>query len=188
MDINDVEKGDTILLDNRPYRVLEAKHSARGRGQARLQAQLKDVRNGSIISQTFKPADTIQPADIENRALSFVYCHRATCVFTDPEDPSQRFSCSEQSIQNETPFLLEGMEVTAHFFEGELIDIELPVKAHYEVTEAPPNIRGNTAEGGEKTVTLETGLEISAPLFIETGDIVEVNTETGEYVRRIQSA
>ncbi len=188
MDINEVEKGDTILVDNRPYRVLDAEHSFRGRGRARLQARLKDLQNGTIISQTFKPADTIEPADIESKQLSFIYCHRGTCVFADPDDRSQRFSCSEESIRDELPFLLEHTTVTAHFFDDDLLAIDLPVKAQYKVVEAPPNVKGNTAEGGEKPITLETGLEISAPLFVEAGDTVEVNTETGEYVRRVQSA
>ena len=115
----------------------------------------------------------------------FIYARNHGYWFHEVGNPSNRFSISEETIGDQGRFLKPQMTVRAIKFDGRIINVEIPIKVEYKVTEAPPNVRGNTAQGGTKQVVIETGAKISTPMFVETGDVIRVNTETGEYVERV---
>jgi len=182
----DIKKGKIIDLNGDPHEVLEHSHKVRARGSSVMQTRLRNLRTGTILQKAFHPADTTEEAEIEKMNARFIYAHRERCVFHKEGDPSHRFQLSREQVEDKLEYLVNGTPVTALFFRGEMIGISIPIKMRIKVKEAPPGVKGNTAEGGTKTVSLETGKKINVPLFVEAGDVVEVNTETGEYVRRVK--
>lgn len=184
--VNQLTKEDIILIDDQPHQILEIHHKKIARQGATIQTRLKNLISGATISRNFTQADKFDQADVEKRELIFIYCHRGKCTLADSNDKSKRFEIEEQKIAEKMDFLKSNMRLIVHFFRGNLINLELPIKMDYKVVQAPPGIRGNTADGGTKKVKIETGVEISTPLFIEEGDIIKVNTQKGEYVERVQ--
>ena len=185
LDINDLKRGSLIVFEKDPYIVLSAKHSHIGRGGASLQAKIKNLRTGKVLDKGFKSADTFEEANIERLDAVFIYERNDEYWFHEKSDKSKRFSLDEEAIGEQVKFLKANLEVKAFLFNNEFINIELPIKVDYRVIEAPPNIRGNTSSGGDKVVTIEGGGKITVPLFIEEGDNIRVNTDTGEYSERI---
>lgn len=185
---NDARKDDTIILDGKPHKVLEASHMKKARQGAMVQLKLKNLLTGATLSRTFGSGERFGEADLQKRELEFVYNHKDEYVFSDASDKSQRFSLSKEKLGGKASFLNSGLHITAEYFGDNLIDIILPIKAEYKVVAAPPNVRGNTAGAATKSVTIETGAQIQAPLFIGEGDIIKVNTEKGEYVERVSKA
>ena len=123
---------------------------------------------------------------IEKVKLIFVYANKGEYIFYEPPDKSKRLTLNEGQAGEISKFLKANLEIAAEKFEGKIIGINLPIKVDYKVTEAPPNVKGNTASGGTKQVTIETGAVILTPLFIESGDIIKINTQKGEYVERVE--
>jgi len=182
--INDLKRGLVIVVDGEPFRIMTVQHTHIGRGSANVQAKVRSVISGKIFDKTFKPADTFEEAEIRKEGIKFIYSRNGEFWFHEGANPSKRFSLSEDSVGDQKDYLKPDLEIKSLLFRGEIIGVEIPVKVTYEVSEAPPNIKGNTAQGGNKQVTIETGLKISTPMFIETGDRIVVNTDTGEYVER----
>ena len=185
------------MIEGIPYEVLEVKHLHMGRGGSSVQTRIRNVKTGQMLARNFKPADQFEEADIEKRKITYLYGHRGNFVFTTAGNQKNRFTLTEEKISDKTKWLKPNIEVEALFLRAksqgdrlseEIIGIKLPIKIDYAVKEAPPGLRGDTAQGGSKTVVLETGAEIQAPLFISERDVVRVNTETGEYVERISKA
>lgn len=181
---NDLKKDTIFLLDEQPHKVLSTVHVKKARQGATVQLKLKNLISGSTISRNVSSNERFEKAEIERRELEFVYNHRGEYVFSDPQDKSQRFSLSEEQLGDTKLFLKEGLRVGAEYFNDKIINIVLPIKVDYKVIEAPPNVKGNTASGGAKTVIIESGAQIQAPLFIEEGDVIKVNTQKGEYAER----
>jgi len=181
--LSDIKSGRNIIVENIPYTVLYHEHSKTGRAGSVLRTRLKNLLNGTILEKTFQGADKVAEADISKSKAEFLYKEKEGYCFMDMESYEQ-FSLSEKVLANAKNYLIEGTEMTVLNFNSQPINIELPVKITLKVTEAPPNIRGNTVSSGGKIVTLETGLKISAPLFIKAGEKIIVNTERGEYVSR----
>ncbi|MBI5147986.1 MAG: elongation factor P [Parcubacteria group bacterium] len=188
LSINDLENSSLIVLNGDPYAVLEVRHQHIGRGGSNVQARLKNLRTGQVLERNFKPADSFDEAEIEKKKTRFLYEHRGTFWFVDSDNPKNRFSLPVEILSGKGGFLKQNLDVIAVEFSGNVIAVELPIKIDYKVTEAPPAVRGNTAQGGTKTIVLENGLKVNAPLFINDGDIVRVNTETGEYIERVEKA
>lgn len=181
-----LEKGVKIILEGEPYEIIESAPLFKGRGHSVLQTKLKNLKTGNVISRTFHPSDTFETAEISKIEAKFLYPHRDRYFFSEAEDPSKRFDLMAEQIENQRKFLKPDQIVEAIVFENKVINISLPIKIKLKVIEAPPGLRAGRTEAGTKQVTLETGTPINVPLFIEKGDIIEVNTETGEYVRRIE--
>ena len=193
LSMNDLEHGSFVIIENDPYEILEVAHLHMGRGSGSVQTKIKNLRTGQVYSRNYKPADAFEEADIEKIPMKFLYNHRGEFWFSDPKNPKDRFSLKEELIGEPARFLKSNLEVIALQFsiagaESKIINIILPIKVDLKVVEAPPAVRGNTAQGGTKTVKLESGAEIQTPLFINEGDVVRVNTETGEYVERIEKS
>ena len=186
--INDLKNKMVVLIDGAPYQVLEVKHLHMGRGGSSVQTRIKNLASGQVFSRNFKPADTFAETDLEKRELNYLFSHRGEYVFTEKNRPAERFTLPEAELGETCQWLKPNTPVTALFLEGKLLAIVPPIKVDLAVREAPPGFKGDTATGGSKTVVLETGAKIQTPLFVNEGDIIRVNTETGEYAERVTKA
>lgn len=183
LSLGDIKSGKNIVLDGTPFAVLYHEHSKTGRAGSVLRTRLKNLVTGAVLEKTFQGADNVEEADIAKSKAQFLYKEENGYAFMDNESYEQ-FSLSKESLENTTDYLIEGTEVLILYFNGNPINIELPIKMKLKVVEAPPGIKGNTVSTGGKMVTLETGLKISTPLFVNEGDEIIINTEKGEYVSR----
>lgn len=186
INFSEISKGVKILIDGKPYEVLEAKHLKKAQRRPVLQTRLRNIITGEIINYTAHQGEAFEEPDIEKLDATFLYAHREKYFFCLTQDKSKRFEFAKEQLGQKANFLKPNLEVEALSFEGEIVNISLPIKMNFKVIEAPPGIKGDTAQGGVKPATLETGYQLNVPLFVDAGDIVEINTETGEYVRRIQ--
>ena len=180
-----LEKGVRIIMNNDPYEIIKAAPMFRGRGQSVLNAELRNLRTGNVIPKTFHGSDSFEEAEIDKMPAKFIYSSKGEYFFCEEEDASKRFSLKENQIANKKDFLKPDQKVEALFFQGAVINVFLPVKVNLKVKMAPPTLKGESSSGNKMAV-LETGMNISVPGFIKTGDILEVNTETGEYSRRVE--
>jgi len=177
-----LKTGNTILLNSQPYIVVEYSHHKMGRGGAVLRTKLKHVKNGAVIDHTFQGNDKIELLDLSYKKSQFLYSDDTAVYFMD--ENYEQFSIQKQTIESSLKFLKEGQNLDAAFLDGEPINIKLPPKVDLEVVEAPPAVKGDTANNPLKTAVLETGMKLQVPMFVERGDKVRVNTETGMYVER----
>lgn len=173
-----------IILEGQPYEIISLVHISKARGKAIISAKLKNLKTGTLVSKTFRPKDEFEEAQFEEINLKFLYQSKGNFYFLKN---SQKISLSEKVIKNKKNFLKNGQTVKGLLFKNELINILLPIKISLKVISAPPSVKKERETGGTKKVLLETGAEIDVPLFIKEGDLVEINTQTGTYVRRIKS-
>ncbi len=183
---NEIKRGSVIILEKQPYEVLEASHLFKGRGHSVLQVKIKNLITGNILAKTFHPSDKFEETELKKLKAKFLYNHRDKFFFSEEKNPSKRFELTNDQIGEGSKFLKSNEIVEAIIFENQIINIALPIKICLKVTEAEPGIKGSRSQPGTKTATIETGIKINTPLFVKEGDIIEINTETGEYVRRIQ--
>ncbi len=183
---NDLQNGSLVVFEEKPYKVLKVTHLHKGRGGSSTQTSLKNLITGEILERNFKAANSFKEAEINKITAIFIYAQKGEFWFSEISNPKNRFKLSEKIIGNAVNFLKPNLEIVALKFKDNIINIELPITADYKVIEAPPSIRGNTAQGGTKAVTIETGAQISTPLFINVGDIIKINTETEEYIKRVE--
>jgi elongation factor P len=186
LSFNELKNGSVIIISNQPHQITEASFLFKGRGSSVLKTKLKNLITGNVISKTFHPSDEFEEAQIKRIKIKFLYSHKEKFCFCEEGKPSERFFLSEETIGESSNFLKENMILDGFSFKGEIINVSLPIKINLKVIESPPGIKGDRAQGGTKTVKIETGAKINVPLFIKKGDIIEVNTESGTYVRRIQ--
>jgi elongation factor P len=182
---SELEKGKIIVINDQPYEIVEAVNTFKGRGHSYLQVKLKNLINGSIVARSIQPRDSFEEADIEKKDAKFIYQNKDKYVFSEIDNASKRFEITQDQIGEKTKFLKPNEGVETIVFNDKIINISLPIKVKLKVTEVTPGVKGDRAQGGTKAVTIETGTKINAPLFVEEGDIIEINTESGEYVRRI---
>lgn len=185
---NDLKKGVMFALDGQPYEVLEYEFLRMQQRKPVAKTKIKNLVNGKVIERNFHYSDSFEEAEIEKESVKHLYNHRGEFWFSEPNNPSKRFTLKEEVIGEPAKFLKPNTDVTAVKFNGTIINIEVPIKVDLKIKEAPPGIRGDTAQGGTKAATLETGAAINVPLFVNAGDIVKINTETGTYVERIEKA
>lgn len=183
---SELKKGAQIIFNNQPQEIIEASSMFKARGHSVLRAKIKNLITGSITSQTFHPSDIFEQAELSKIKAKLIYSHREKIVFCKKNNLSERFELTKEQIGQAVKFLKPNQELEAIIFRGKVINISLPIKIQLKVAQAPPGIKGDRAQAGNKTVVLETGAEITVPLFIEEGDLIEINTEKGEYVRRIE--
>lgn len=175
-----MKKGTKIVYQGEPFLVIFEQHSKTGRAGAVLRTKLKNLKTGAVINKTFQGSDKFEQMEMENRKAQFLYAESPFYYFMNSENYEQ-FELGQEVIGDSAEFLKEGLELDVFYFNGQPVNIELPIKMTFEVIDAPPGVKGNTADGGSKQVTIETGAKINTPLFIKTGDIIQVNTETKEY-------
>jgi len=183
---SELKKGVQIILNGQPYKIIEASSMFKGRGHSVLQAKLKNLITGNIINKTFHPSETFEEVEHSKIKVKFLYSHRDKFCFSEKDDPSKRFYLTKEQIGESAKFLKANQIVEGIIFKDKIVNISLPIKIHLKVKEAPPGVKGDRAQGGNKIVVLETGGKIAVPLFIKEGDIIEINTEKEEYVRRVE--
>lgn len=185
MDVNELKKtGIIINFDNSPYQVIFSQHSKTARGRSFIRTKIKNLITGQILEKTFSSSDKIEKADIEKTKANFLYHEDDKFFFMNNENYEQ-FFLNKKILSNQEIFLKEGTEVEVLIFNQNPVNIELPKKINLKVIEAPPSIKGNSSTSPSKTVILETGVKINTPIFIKKGDIIKINTTTGEYVERV---
>jgi elongation factor P len=185
LSLSEIKTGKTITLNGEPYVVLSHQHSKTGRAGAVLRTKIRNLRNGTVMEKTFQGADKVEDAEITKTKAQYLYQEGNDFYFMDNATYEQ-FSLPQTVLGDLAKFLKENIEATILNYNNKPINIELPVKLDFLVVEAPPAIRGNTADGGSKQVTLETGIKVNTPLFVKEGDMIRINTETGEYVERVK--
>jgi len=186
LDHNDLKKGVQFILDGEPYEVLESSFTYKARGSSTMQGKIKNLKSGNIITRTFHTGDNLEEAELKKTQVKFVYESRGKYMFCDADNPSKRFELSEGQLGSQVQFLLASTVLGGIVFNGEVINITLPIKMNFKVKDAPPGVKGDRSIGGNKAVILETGAVVNTPLFIEIGDTIEINTETSEYSRRME--
>jgi elongation factor P len=181
--VNDFRTGLTIEVDGAIWRVLDFQHVKPGKGAAFVRSKLRNLRTGAIQEKTFRAGEKVEKAQIDNRKMQYLYANGDQHVFMDVETYEQ-IELSSSAIEYELKFLKENMEVMIMMFQEETLGIELPNTVELTVTETEPGIKGDTASGGTKPATVETGLIVQVPFFVNQGDKLIINTTDGSYVSR----
>ncbi len=179
----DLKKGTVCQIDGKPYRVIEYGQKVMGRGGSIVNVKLKNLIDGSVIPKTFKGQDKIEPAEVRNKTVQYLYNDGETFFFMDPETFEQ-FELTADIVDNAAGYLKEGDELTLQFFDTRVINVELPKNIYLEVTYAEDVVKGDTTSNVLKDATVETGITVKVPAFIKVGDIISVDTTTGEYRER----
>ena len=185
LEYNEILKGKVILLGDEPYEVLDAHVFRKQQRKPVNQTKLRHLITGKVTEQAFHVSEKAEEADLSTKSVKYLYTNKGERWFCAENNPADRFMLSEETIRTGAQFLKPNMLVEALVFDDQIIGIKIPIKMELRVTEAPPAVKGNTAQGGSKLITLETGATLNAPLFINEGDIVRINTTTGEYVERV---
>lgn len=188
LDYDEIKQRKNIIVDGMPYEILESHVARTQKRKPQNQVRMRNLLNGKVVPGTFHASDTAEEAEISKREALFLFANKGEYWFCDPKDRAKRFEISADILADQTKYLKDNTVVDIKIFEYEdeerVIGVTLPVKMTFVVKDAPPAIKGNTASGGGKLVTLETGAQVSTPFFIEAGEMIIVNTDTGEYVER----
>jgi len=188
LSVNELKPKTFFIYEDQPYVVLETHHLKMQQRRPTVQTKMRNLINGKVLERNFAQSDTFEEADISRQKVKFLYSHRGQYWFSYDNNPSERFELSEDIISDMSQFLKSNTVLDALLLEDKIISIELPVKMDFKVTEAPPAIKGDTAQGGVKQVTIETDAKINVPLFINQDDIIRINTTTGEYTERVEKS
>ena len=180
---NDFRTGTTIELDGQVWRVVEFLHVKPGKGSAFVRTKLKSVQSGNVVEKTFRAGESVQQAILEKSNLQHTYVESGDYVFMDMTSFEETRLCSEQ-IGKGAKYLKEGMEVNVIFYNGKVLEVELPISITLKVKETDPGVKGDTASGGTKPAILETGAQVMVPLFISVGEMIKVDTRNDSYLGR----
>ncbi len=183
---NEIKKGDYVIFDREVYQVLDKEHVAMQQRRAVAKFKVRHLKTGKVVERSVLALNEVEtPEDVRKEKAVFIYARGGECWFHKVGSPADRFSLPESLIGDKIKFLKSKMEVETLVYGDEILGVSLPIKMEYEVTEAPPAIKGATAAGGNKQVKIDTGATVNVPMFIETGDKIIVNTETGDYAGKI---
>ncbi|OGY56947.1 MAG: elongation factor P [Candidatus Buchananbacteria bacterium RIFCSPLOWO2_02_FULL_46_11b] len=183
--LNDIKQGLTIIYAGEPCKVVLAKFVRMQQRKPVMQTKLRNLINGKVIEYNFKPGEKVETGDLSNKKASFLYAAGSEYAFMDNETYEQ-ISFTKEKLGEQINFLKEGVEVNLLTFNGQPINIELPAKMNFKITAAAEAVKGDSAQGRVmKTAETETGFNVLVPMFIKEGDIIKINTETGEYVERV---
>jgi elongation factor P len=185
IDTGDIKKGIIIELDGQLMKVLDWTHIKMARGSAQVRMKLQNVRKGDITERTFQAGTRWPRARVEQRKVQYLYRDDDAFHFMDNETYDQ-FALPAAQVGDDAPYLKENNEVFVSMYEGEVLALDLPVTVDLLVTETEPGFAGDTATGAKKAATMETGLVVQVPLFVEAGDTLRVDTRSGDYVTRVQ--
>jgi elongation factor P len=183
---SDFKKGLKVLIDDQPYSIVDFQHVKPGKGNQFTRTKLKNVLTGSNLEKTFKSGEKFGVPDVMTRDCQFLYSDENGYHFMDKESYNQ-YSLHVDDVGENKNYLIENLEVSMMFFNDRAIGIDCPNTVKLKVTQTDPGLKGNTVTGGSKPATLETGLVVNVPLHINEGDILKVDTRTGEYMERANS-
>lgn len=179
----DLKKGTIVQIDGKPYRVIEYAQKVMGRGGSIVNVKLKNLIDGSVIPKTFKGQERVEPAEVRTRNVQYLYNDGQTFFFMDPSSFEQ-FELSSEVVDTAAGYLKEGETLGLQFFDDRVISVDLPKNLYLEVTYAEDVVKGDTTSSVLKDATLETGITVKVPAFIKVGDVISVDTATGEYRER----
>jgi elongation factor P len=185
---NDLKVGTIFVKDGDPFKVLDYAFIRMQQRKPVVQLKIENLLSGKVVDYSAHQNEEFEEAEIDMMPVIFIYQAKGEYWFNEKGNPKNRFPLKEEVIGKSAQFLKTNLEVMAYKFGDKVINMELPIKMDLKVTEAPPAVKGNTAQGGTKLVTLETGAKVDVPLFINEGDILRVNTTTGEYVERMEKS
>jgi len=183
--VNEVRKGDYVVLSGEPFEVVDREHIAMQQRRAGGKLKVKSLKTGKVKEESMLSQGEIEEAEINREEAIFAYDKRGEFWFHKEGKPAERFVLDGEILGEQVKFLKPKMKVMTIGYSGEVVAVKLPIKGGYEVKETPPPIKGATAAGGNKPATLETGAVVAVPMFVETGDKIVVNTERGEYDSRV---
>ncbi len=181
--VNDLKTGLTLELDNGLWSVVEFLHVKPGKGAAFVRTKLKNVETGQVVERTFRAGEKVGKATLDRREMQYLYKEGSEFIMMDNESYEQ-LSVSADQVGDGVKYLKENMEVQVLMHDGKIIGVDIPAHVVLEVTDTPPSEKGNTAQGGTKPATLETGAVVNVPFFISNGDKIRVDTRTNEYLDR----
>ncbi len=181
----DLKKGQVFQLDGVPYRVVEYGQKVMGRGGSIVNVKIKSLTDGKVLDKTFKGNESIEPADITNKNVQYLYNDGTTFFFMD-EVSYEQFELPASDMADKVGYMKEGDTVQAQLFDGRVINIELPKNLPLKVTYTEDAVKGDTSSSITKDATLETGIKIRVPAFVKTGDVISVDTATGAYRERVK--
>ncbi|MCS7183870.1 MAG: hypothetical protein NZ866_00800 [Patescibacteria group bacterium] len=180
----DLSEGDIISLNNSLWEVIDLKHTHLGRGGANLQLKLKNILSNNNLTQNLDPEEEVILVELEERPIKFLYQKNNIFYFLD--EIGKKFELDKKGLGFKSNFIKKDLNLKGIFIEEKLINIILPIKSQFLVVSSPPGIKGDSQKSNTKIVTIETGYQLPVPLFIEVGDKIIINTETGEYVERVK--
>ncbi|KAG8377130.1 hypothetical protein BUALT_Bualt09G0136400 [Buddleja alternifolia] len=180
---NDIKVGLNIEVDGSPWKVIEFLHVKPGKGAAFVRTTLRNFLTGNSVEKTFRAGSKIEVADINKETKQYTYKDGAQYVFMDL-NTYEEYRLNEADVGDKSKWLKEGMDCNLLFWNGKVIDFELPITVKLKVVEVDPGLRGDTAQGGSKPATLDTGAVVSVPLFVDIGQEIMVDTRTGQYMSR----
>ena len=180
----DLRNGTTFELDGNVFRIVEFQHVKPGKGSAFVRVKMKNVITGAVIERTFNPNEKLQGAEIEKKEMQYLYNDGGLYYFMD-NTTYEQIPLNEEQIGDALKYIKENMNVTMLSFKGKVFSVEPPMFVELEVTYTEPGFSGNTTTTSGKPATLENGLEISVPLFVNIGDKIRIDTRTGQYMERI---
>tara|TARA_Y100000310_G_scaffold345133_1_gene462082 strand:- start:4733 stop:5308 length:576 start_codon:yes stop_codon:yes gene_type:complete len=188
LEYNEIKERRYIIVDGSPYEVLSSHVFRKQQRKPVNQTKLRNFLTGKVTERSFHQSEKVEEADITIREIKYLYKNPKNDEywFSDPNNPKDRFTVPVSVIEAKEKFLRENDLIEGLVFDNQIIGLRFPIKIDLKVIEAPPSEKGNTAQGGTKQVILETGATVNAPLFINEGDIVRINTDTGEYVERAE--
>lgn len=186
IDHTQLKRGARIIIGGDPYEILESAPMKKAQRRVVIQAKIKNLLNNNVQDRNFHQGDVFEEAELVKFDAKFIYLNRDRYFFCEASNPAKRFDLSAEQIGNAANFLRPNEIVQAIVFDEKIISISPPIKVNLKVKESPPGVKGDSAQGGSKMVVLESGAQVNVPLFINEGDIIEINTETGEYVRRME--
>jgi elongation factor P len=188
VEYNQILPKRTVTMDGDPYLVISSNIAKKDRQKASNNVRMKNLRTGNVIEKTFHQSDILQEADISKKDVKFIYANRGEYWFCEPDNPKARFGLSEAVIGDMTKFIVENTIVEAIVFDEKIMSVVTPIKVELKVGEAPDAVKGNTSSGATKEAILVTGFVLQVPQFINQGDIISVNTDTGAYSERVKKA
>ncbi len=183
---SDFRRGLKIEFKGEPYAIVEFLHVKPGKGGAFIRTKLKNLITGRVLDETFRSQDKIGRPDLEEKDMQYLYKDRDGYCFMD-NDTYEQVILSEEQVSDYTNFLHENLNISVLYFNGEPIGLELPLTVELAVAQTDPGFKGDTASGGGKPATLETGLVVQVPFFINEGDRLKIDTRTGEYMERVKN-
>lgn len=184
LNFNEIKTGRVIKINNEPYVIIKTDHHKMGRGGAVLKTKCRNLISGNMLEKTFQGVDKAEEAETETKKANYLYKEKEEAFFMD-NNSFEQFSLSVDDIGSQAKFLKDGVDVDVLYFESKPVSVSLPIKMEFLVVSAPLGVKGNSVANVNKTVELETGTELSVPMFINEGDTIRVNTETEEYVERV---
>jgi elongation factor P len=182
--VTELRKGVTFEIDGQLFKVIEYSHNKPGRGSATIRTKIRNLRTGATSERTFISGDRVQDIRLENADVQYMYNDGDLYYFMNTETYEQP-ALTREMLGDAIHYLIDGLVLELSSYEGEPIDIEVPITVDLEVVEAEPGYKGDTAQGATKKVVLETGLTVNVPLFVEVGDKIRIDTRSGEYLTRV---